>query len=104
LRRFLFANAARAKRTELKWLLTEIASLNQILYVLAPYLSAVETLVNVAFKLVPMLLTAATITIERPPAIMAYSIAVAADSLAKKAWAFVIMMPLCCGSKEWRLT
>ena len=51
----------------------------------------VETLVNIPFSVMPMLLTAATITIEMPPAIRAYSIAVAADSSAKKAWNFLIM-------------
>ena len=48
------------------------------------YLSAVETVVNVAFNWVPILLTAATITIERPAAISAYSMAVAPDSTLQK--------------------
>jgi hypothetical protein len=57
-----------------------------------PYLSAVETLANVAFNRVPMLATAPIITIESPPAIKAYSIDVAADSSARKAWNFLFMM------------
>ena len=48
-------------------------------------------LVKIPFSVVPTLPTAATITIEMPPAIRAYSIAVAADSSAKKAWNFLIM-------------
>lgn len=48
------------------------------------YLSAFDTLVKVAFSVVPMLLTATTIMIEMKPAIRAYSIAVAAESLFKK--------------------
>jgi hypothetical protein len=48
------------------------------------YLSAFDTLVKVAFSVVPMLLTATTIMIEMKPAIRAYSIAVAAESTFKK--------------------
>ena len=44
----------------------------------AAYLSCVETLLNVEFKLVPMVFTAAMIATEMPAAIRAYSIAVAA--------------------------
>src|ERR1019366_4105920 len=55
------------------------------------YLNAVEMLVKIPFSVVPTLPTAATITIEMPPAIRAYSIAVAAASSAKKAWNFLIM-------------
>jgi hypothetical protein len=46
-------------------------------------LSAVETLVNVVFKLVPSAATAAIIAIEMPAAIRPYSMAVAADSSRK---------------------
>src|SRR5271169_2142661 len=49
------------------------------------YLSAVETLVNVAFNWVPIPLTAVTITIEMPAAINAYSMAVAPDSFFRNA-------------------
>jgi hypothetical protein len=55
------------------------------------YLSWPDKPVNVAFNWVPMLLTAARITIESPPAIRAYSMAVAADSSARKAWNFRII-------------
>jgi hypothetical protein len=41
------------------------------------YLSAVEIDVKVVFSVLPMLLTATTMTIDRPPAMMAYSMAVA---------------------------
>jgi hypothetical protein len=61
------------------------------LYRLASYLSWVETLVNVVFNWVPMPLTAATITIESPAAIRAYSMAVAADSSARKVRNFRVM-------------
>jgi hypothetical protein len=48
------------------------------------YFNAVETLVKVAFSIVPMLLTATTITIDMPPAISAYSMAVAPESSLRK--------------------
>ena len=44
------------------------------------YFSAVATLVNVPFRVVPKAPTAVTIAIERNPAISAYSMAVAASS------------------------
>jgi len=44
---------------------------------LGSYLSPVETLVNIVFKLVPIAVTATTMTIEIPAAISAYSMAVA---------------------------
>jgi hypothetical protein len=47
---------------------------------LSDYLSAVETLVNVVFKLEPTDATAVMIAIEMPAAINPYSIAVAPDS------------------------
>jgi hypothetical protein len=43
------------------------------------YFKAVETLVNVVVRVVPRDCTAARITMEMPPAIRAYSIAVAPD-------------------------
>jgi hypothetical protein len=48
------------------------------------YLSAVDTLVKAAFSVVPMLSTAARITIEIPAAISAYSMAVAPELSLKK--------------------
>jgi hypothetical protein len=48
------------------------------------YLSAVDTLVKVAFTVVPILLTAARITIEMPAAIIAYSMAVTPELSFKK--------------------
>ena len=48
-------------------------------------------LVKVPFSVAPTLLTAATITIESPAAIRAYSIVVAADLSARKAWNVRIM-------------
>jgi hypothetical protein len=48
------------------------------------YFSPVATLVKVVFSLVPRAVTAVTITIEMPPAMMAYSIAVAPDLSAMK--------------------
>jgi hypothetical protein len=44
---------------------------------LGSYLSPVETLVNIVFKLVPIAVTATTMAIEIPAAIGAYSMAVA---------------------------
>ena len=61
-----------------------------------------ETLVNVVFNWVPMPSTAATITIESPAAIRAYSMAVAADSLARKAWSFRVIVQVSLPSvKHW---
>ena len=44
---------------------------------LGGYLSPVETLVNIVFKLDPIAVTATTMAIEMPAAISAYSMAVA---------------------------
>ncbi len=49
------------------------------------YLSAVETAVNFVFRLLPIPFTAATITMEMPAAISAYSIAVVPFSALKNA-------------------
>jgi hypothetical protein len=44
-----------------------------------PYLSELETLLNVALRLVPTVLTATMMATEMPAAIRPYSIAVAPD-------------------------
>lgn len=55
------------------------------------YFSCVETEENVVLRLVPMPATMVTMTIEIPTAIRAYSIAVAAVSLFRKARNFSII-------------
>jgi hypothetical protein len=60
------------------------------------YFSWLEMLLNVLFSDVPMEFTAATITIEIPAAISAYSIAVApASSQTKRRKSFLIRTPHC---------
>ena len=48
------------------------------------YFRPVATEVNLALRLLPIAVTAATITIDRPPAMIAYSIEVAAVSSLRK--------------------
>lgn len=51
---------------------------------MAAYFKAVETDVNIEFTLVPIDVTTATIAIDRVPAMIAYSMAVAPRSFSRK--------------------
>jgi hypothetical protein len=61
----------------------------------SPYVNWLETLENLAFSVVPKPLTTAIIAMELPAAISPYSIAVAPDSLFRKAVNLdMVLLPL----------